>query len=182
MEKSPATLPLSVDPGKAIALKTVFRQARLDQDLLTRLKESCIRIEGEVTTDLSFSVDLNGMRMIEGTVRADVVLLCQRCGAEFVCPLEAEFSLTPDFDKAKAFHLEDRYDFIDTDENGCADLYAVLEDSLLLEIPAVPKHDDDSCELHGGEWSYGETDPDAGRSPFAALAGLKETLSAKKQK
>lgn len=170
-----------MDLDKCINLGTNFKEALLDLNQLPRLKEACVKINGGVVANVSFSTDLNSMRMVQGNIKADVVLICQRCEQEYVEHLEMDFALTPDVERARACQLEDKYEFIDLNDEGKLDLYELLEDSLLLELPSVPKHaeDDKQCARQGSQWSYGELDQAATTSPFAALSGLKEALAAK---
>lgn len=171
-------LPHDIDLDKCIALNSSFAQARVDLAALPRLSQSCERVEGEVLADISFESDLNSMRIIHGHVEADVVLRCQRCGGEYTEHLDLDFDLTPDLERAKAHNLEDKYDFFDADDATKIDLYTLIEDSLILEIPSYPRHDEDDpeCERAGSNWSYGELEREAESSPFAALASLKGTL------
>ncbi len=171
-------LPHDIDLDKCIALNSSYTQARVVLAELPRLQESCVRIEGEVLADISFENDLNSMRLIHGHVVADVVLICQRCGNEYVEHLDLNFSLTPDLERAKAYNLEGKYDFFDADDASKIDLYNLIEDGLILEIPTYPKHDEDSpeCELAGSDWSYGEIEKSESDNPFAALAALKGQL------
>lgn len=180
MENTRITLPREVDLDKCITLGTNFKDALLDLNQLPRLQEACEKINGGVVANVSFTTDLNSMRMIQGKVQADVVLICQRCEQEYVEHLEIDFALTPDVERARVCQLEDKYEFIEFNDAGKIDLYEILEDSLLLEMPSVPKHDEDDprCARQGTEWSYGELDPEAHANPFAALFGLKEALAA----
>lgn len=181
LENTRITLPREVDLDKCISLGTNFKEALLDLNQLSRLKEACVKINGGVAANVSFTTDLNSMRLIQGDIKADVVLICQRCEQEYVEHLDLSFSLTPDIERARACQLEDKYDFIEFNEDGKIDLYELLEDSLLLELPSVPKHkeDDPECARQGTDWSYGELDPEASANPFAALSGLKEALANK---
>ncbi len=178
MPTASVLLPQEIDLDKSIALNSVYKQARLDAALLPRLAQSCVRLEGDVLADVSFENDLNSMRLIKGHVSADVVLTCQRCGDDYVEHLELDFVLTPDLERAKAYHLEHKYEFIDADGSGKIDLYNLIEDSLILEIPSFPKHPEDSpeCAVAGSSWSYGEVEEDEESNPFAALAALKGKL------
>lgn len=184
LDNTRITLPREVDLDKCISLGTTFKNALLDLKQLSRLADACVTIQGDVVANLSFTTDLNSMRMIQGNVSADVVLVCQRCENEYVEHLEVEIALTPDLEHARACQIEDKYEFIDFDEHGKIDLYELLEDSLLLEIPSVPKHpeDDEDCSRHGTEWSYGKIEQEASSNPFAALSSLKEALANKDKK
>lgn len=179
MESTNVVLPNEVDLDKCISLNTVFAGARLDQAQLERLISACDKVQGDILSQVSFETDMNGLRIVKGTVEADVILTCQRCGNEFVQHLEFDFKFTPDYERAKACRVDLKYDFIELDEEGKLDLYNLIEDGLLLEIPSIPRHDEDdeACTRHGSEWSYGELDKEASVSPFAALAALKDSMN-----
>lgn len=184
MENTRVLLPVEVDIDKCISLNSAWKGARLDSERLTRLKESCVSIEGDVTATVTFETDANGMRMIKGICEADLTLVCQRCGENYVQHLQSKINFTPDYDKAKACNIENRYDFVEPGENGLINIYDLIEDGLILEIPTVPKHDEDDpqCSRHGDQWEYGELAKEATASPFAALAALKDSLGAKENK
>lgn len=179
MDNAKVLLPREVDIDKCIALNASFVSARLDLEKLGRLAESVVRIEGDVLATVNFERDLNSMRLVKGTAEADVVLICQRCNQEMVQHLELEFELTPDFKRAQACNLTNKYDFIELNEDGKIDLYDLIEDGLILEIPAFPKHDENAtdCAMPGSDWSYGELPQEQADNPFAALAALKGNLN-----
>lgn len=180
MANTNVLLPYEVDIDKCIALNSSFTGARLDLDKLSRLKESCVAIESEVCASVNFAHDANGLRIVNGTCEADLVLICQRCGEQYVEHVVSKFNFTPDYEKAKACNIEQKYDFIDLC-NGMVNLYDLIEDGLILEIPTVPKHDEDdeACTRHGDQWEYGELSEEANANPFAALASLKESFAKK---
>lgn len=182
MTNTKVLLPSEVDIDKCIALNSSFTDARLDLEKLPRLVESCVEIKGDICANVNFAQDANGLRIVKGTCEADLVLICQRCGEPYVEHVVSKFKFTPDYDKAKACNLEQKYDFIDLYE-GMLNLYDLIEDGLILEIPTVPKHDEDDeqCTRHGDQWEYGELAPEANANPFAALASLKESLANKDQ-
>lgn len=166
-------LPVEVDIDKCINIGSRFDDARLDLDKLPRFQESCLKVEGDVVANVSFEIDLNGFRTINLEVHADVVLTCQRCFQEYVQPLDIELTVTPDYEKAKACNLVNKYEFVDLLDNGKVDLYEIIEDELILAFPAYPKHEDDEeCELKGSDWSYGEIKIEEKDNPFSALSGL----------
>ena len=180
MEENKILLPREVDLDKCIALNSAFINARVDLAQLPRFAETCEHVVGDVIANITFEKDLNSMRLIKGEIKAQVTLICQRCAQEYVEPLTCSFELTPDIERAKACHIENKYDFIEELNEGKVDLYELIEDGLILEVPAFPKHgdDDEACGLQGSKWSYGEIDKEAEQSPFAALAALKGNLNA----
>ena len=138
MSENRVQLPREVDIDKCIALGAVFTRARIDIDELPRFKESCVKVVSDVLCDVRFESDLNDMRVVIGHVDCDVSFVCQRCGNEYVEHLMTDFTLSPDWERAKACNLENKYDFIELNDAGKLDLYNLIEDSLILEIPAFP--------------------------------------------
>lgn len=178
MDNANVLLPREIDLDKCITANARYDSARIELDAIPRLLKSVVRVEGPVVATITFDRDLNSMRLVKGTAEADVVLVCERCNEEFVHHLCLDFVLTPDYERAKACNLLDKYEFIDFTDSGKIDLYDIIEDGLILEIPAFPRHDEDdpACSREGTSWSYGEVAAEAKESPFAALAALKGNL------
>jgi len=117
------------------------------------------RIEGESRDDKEFLVV---------QLEADVVLGCQRCLGDVVCPVESRTRLLlvregdelPDEDLS-----EDDFDPIHAHRN--LDVLALVEDELLLSLPLSPMHEE--CEVSSGEQQ------DDLVSPFAVLGKLKRS-------
>lgn len=156
----------------------------IDGANLARLKEACLELCTPAEVKMRFFTDLQGLRTIEGTISCEVRLRCQRCGEPFLRRLECRFSSTCDAAKAESLKISGRLDLVELEENGDFRLLDYLEDCLLLEIPYIPVHPENSpeCTARGDSWSFGELDSAAGVSPFAPLAELKERLSAAKSR
>lgn len=100
----------------------------------------------------------------------DLVLECQRCLTDVVHPVDARrrFLLVPEGEVLPEDDLaddleEDDFDPIHAGRN--LDVMELLEDELLLSLPAFPMHAD--CSAPVGEAGQGKV------SPFAALGKLK---------
>jgi len=115
------------------------------------------RVAGESVQDKEFLVL---------QLEADVVLCCQRCLSDVVCPVESQIRLLlvregdelPDEDLA-----EDDFDPVHANRN--LDVLALVEDELLLSLPLSPMHED--CSMSAGKQQ------DNLVSPFAMLGKLK---------
>ena len=58
-------------------------------------------------------------------------------------------------------------------EDGCIDIYSVIEDELILAIPLVALHEDTDCNRH---WpAAGGAESESRHSPFEVLRQLKTT-------
>ena len=66
----------------------------------------------------------------------------------------------------------------DLDEDGLFNLYAFIEDSLLLELPTVARHEnEDECDVKGTSWTYKDESAEEALNPFAVLKDLKGKLN-----
>ncbi len=144
----------------------------LPHSLFTRLNEACQQVLSDVSLEVQFYQDLQGLNTLEGDLSVQVELICERCLQPFALTLASHFKSTPDAAKVRSLRLEDKADVLDLNAEGLLDFYAYLEDCLLLELPFVPRHaDEKDCAVKGESWSFGREDI-AAASPFAALKGL----------
>lgn len=165
-------LPLSARVDFAeLARNKVEYTLTLPKAMFERLEGSCKGLLSDADLTVRFYKDLQGLNTIEGTISIKVNLMCERCLQTFEHELKARFKSTCDYQKAKSLRIEDKLDFADLDEDGMFALYEYLEDCLLLELPSVPRHEDEEqCGIKGDNWTYGEV-PKA-ENPFAALKGM----------
>ena len=66
---------------------------KIDPENLKRLQGACVRVNGPVQAEFKFYVDMQGLRTIEGSIKANVTFICQRCQKEFDKDLESSFLL-----------------------------------------------------------------------------------------
>ena len=152
----------------------------ISENLLPRLSECCSEILSKAHVKFRFYRDLQGLNTIEGEISCKVSFVCQRCGKPFEKTLSAKFCSTPDKEKACSLRIEDKLDIVELNSNGQFELLNYLEDCLMLEIPYVPKHDDDDPKCNDNtNWSFGEIAQDK-ENPFARLAELKEKFNKEK--
>ncbi|MGN0903006.1 MAG: YceD family protein [Succinivibrio sp.] len=166
----------NVDFDKMVSNRSSY-DTLIDPVFLERLNESCNKVDGPVHAKFSFYSDLQGLRTIEGTLDAKVVLTCQRCGREFVKELHSSFISTCDEAKARSLKIDEKLDIVELNDDGSFNLLGFLEDCLLLEMPFVPAHDEDSEECDSNrDWSFGKVAEDGAENPFAKLAQLKDSF------
>lgn len=105
------------------------------------------RVLAEVTDEnarfavvLSFNIDDEYKRVVHGSIEGEVGLTCQRCLETVQVPLACVVNLgiVWDEDQAKALPRE-RDPWIAAE--GPAELYDIVEEELLLSLPAVAYHD-----------------------------------------
>ncbi|MDG4550864.1 MAG: YceD family protein [Candidatus Contendobacter sp.] len=161
------SLPNKVDPWR-LAAESGRLNGALTLATLPRLAAVLNRADGVANVALLAGVDQRGVRFIEGTVRTEVELICQRCLGVLRLPLEAVVSLGLARNEAEADRLPEEYEPLLVAEGviGVADL---VEDELLLALPLIPRHEDArDCQADGYRTpAGGEHDP-----PSATWASL----------
>ena len=100
---------------------------------------------GEVTVRLAFSFDAEKRRMIEGHLNASLSVECQRCLEPMEVDLESNIRVGVVDSEAMAEQLPADLEPVVASERDI-DLMAVIEDELIMSLPAFPLHDQDQCE------------------------------------
>lgn len=164
-------LPERINPWQLAA-----EMGRLDGELsltaMPRLAAVPNRAVGTVNVALVAGTDRQGVRFIQGRLRTEVELVCQRCLGPLRLPLDVVVRLGLVRGEAEIDRLPDMYDPLLVPEEGVV-VVSLVEDELLLALPRIPRHDDRrECEANG-YLVPGQPVPDAEhRQPFAALASL----------
>ena len=109
--------------------------------------------------------------MIVGQLETSLALECQRCLQPLEMPMKMNFRLMIDADEALL-----RDSSVDTlySDDGCIDIFEVVEDELILAIPLVALHEDTACNQHWQATAI-EAEADIKENPFAVLQQLKTT-------
>ncbi|AAU38475.1 MULTISPECIES: 23S rRNA accumulation protein YceD [Basfia] len=168
-------LPLTVDPVKDA-------QRRLDYvgyyaaDQLVRLNESVVKVLSDAQVTLSFFIDPQKLVVMKGQAQVEVELECQRCGQTFNQTLECTFCYSPVANLSKIDELPEIYEPIEFNEFGEIDLIGTIEDEFILNLPIVPMHSSEHCEVSAQEQVFGELPEELAKkpNPFAVLANLKQ--------
>lgn len=165
-------LPKWVEPRKLAASGARFHRV-LESDDLTRLSEATHSIES-VQLDLEFSYDEQGRPRLAGQIDAELALQCQSCLGPMPFSLHCELNVAMAWDEKQAKALPSYIDpWIVGD--GEADLHAIVEEEILLQLPVIARHEP-AC-LSSDELSFGETvteEPERS-NPFDVLAQLKKS-------
>ncbi len=176
-EGSPSQrLPRQLNPRK-FAYAGVEIEGSIDSATMTRLAEAVDSI-GDLSARLVFSIREDGKMTVTGTAKAGLVYQCQRCLQpmdEATVELDLLVALVRNEDEAKALPGTLEPWVVEEDE---ADVYALIEDELLLSLPVVSYHDEACVETSlmssGDELEEPETEKD---NPFSVLSALKRTDS-----
>lgn len=132
--------------------------------------------EGEAAFTLEFDRDGEGRLRIRGQVRARLTLCCQRCLQDMSLAVDAQFLLSPVHGPQEAEMLPEEYDPLLLEQRLVrpADL---VEDELILAVPAAPRHPEAQCGIDLADFRVGQDqamgDEPARKNPFAVLADLK---------
>lgn len=168
---SAGTLPPYVD-----AQKWADREAVIDQvyplSAFPRLSEGVVGDEGQISVHCRFYRDQQHLIVLEGRIKAELPLICQRCLDAVLTAVDTDFQLWLLRDEEAADRLPDDADYLVQDEEGRVALADALEDELILALPLVPMHDDcDALPLAQVESEVVETPKR--ENPFQVLAGFK---------
>ncbi|MCP8898561.1 YceD family protein [Gilvimarinus xylanilyticus] len=176
MSQAPSnqSLPRRGDPRK-YAQQGVELAGTVDLEELPRLKE-VVEDKASFNVVLSFGVDEDHKRVLEGTVEGEVALICQRCLDIVKKPLRGDIRLGIVWSEDQARALPRDLDPWIVGE-GAADFYDIVEEELLLSLPAVAYHDH-ACvpsEHFVSEAPDAKADEKPKQNPFQVLEQLKGT-------
>ena len=169
------------------------RSGRIDAFLplakLTRLAPLLADTAGQVQVELRFGLDEEGRRHLQGELSVDLQLTCQRCLQALSLPLRCELSLLVFDDQAQLsqYLLQQGGESMERDvlvlaEVGVGpardelDLPGLVEDELMLSLPLVPVHVDDTCNTAFNKLRQDRKSAEVEKrpNPFAVLAQLKK--------
>lgn len=164
-------LPKLLDPRK-FAQKGIELEGQIPLREMPRVAELVLDQDALVAVKLHFSVDEQRFKLITGTVSAELQLPCQRCLEPAPVSLESSVNLAVAWDEDEAKNFPKRFDPLIHWE-GQTDIYIVIEDEILLNLPMVVYHDHDCI----GKTSFGDEEADSGleeeKNPFQILEQLK---------
>ena len=167
-------LPKQLDPIKSANKRSEYRGVMLATDM-PRLIEAVADADEFIQIELQFNKDAQGLVFFEGKLDVSVSLSCQRCNENFAHPLHVSFCYSPVLSQEQIDELPEVYDPIEVDDHGEISLLQLFEDELILSLPIVAFHAEESCSIKSDEMSYGEIETESERpNPFAVLKELKQ--------
>ena len=160
-------LPERIEPAGLADVGRSFR-GEVPVAELVRLLPSLSCSDNALQVQLVFHLDERRVRTLEGSIEGHVDLVCQRCLGALRLPLDLKFRLGIAADEAQVERLPDGYEpLLVTGEPMRT--YDVIEDEVLLALPAIPLHEGvDRCET-----GYENQPAAEKRNPFAVLEKLK---------
>ena len=166
-----AQMPELVDAWRMVA-NGMRLEGRLPLASLTRLSELLADVEGDdVTCSIEFGRDALRQAYALLRVQAGLPLICQRTLKRFVLPLEIEQRLGLIRDEAEEAGLLPDYEALLLEGDGSLSPAALVEDELILAVPAIPVAP--GSEAVERDWPV-STEEETRVNPFSALAGLKK--------
>ena len=169
----PGALPLSLDLLQS-ARRDISLTGRLAVAKLTRLKPSLAADEGEAAVELRIHLGADRCALVEGTIEAELQLVCQRCMKPMTFSARARLHLAWVKSEDEAVELPEQYEPLLAPE-GRVELAELVTDELLLALPLVPRHEGGAgCGKTAKAAKPKRATPTEDRKkPFAALASLK---------
>ena len=169
-------LPTTLDVRKA-AVRGVSVTGTLKPLDLQRFRELLAEDEGHVEAVFSFSRDEENRYLIHLVVTAQVAVTCQRCLEPLPRTLACDNTLAVVWTDEQAAHLPRYLEPLIVEDEGCR-LWDVVEDELILALPAFSYHDTAECQqiladFNAGEAPEEQAPPDEKPNPFNVLAQLK---------
>lgn len=168
---SEKALPRQGDPRK-FAQQGVELRGYVPVSELERLAEALATPEGRVYAELAFKISEEGKLVVQGAARAELDLMCQRCLSPVNLPIKADIALAMVRTEEAAKNLPKYLDPWILEQDGVTDLYEMVEDELLLSLPAVAYHPEPCINEH--LLSSGDLVEDKPKeNPFQVLEHLK---------
>lgn len=161
-------LPERVEPLGLADVGRSFR-GKLPVRCFERLAPLLHSNEGELAVRLEFRLDERRIRTVKGTVEGELNLVCQRCLNRMQFPVDLKFSLGVVSSEAEIDRLPDGYEPLLVSGESIP-TRALVEDEVLLAIPAIPVHEDG---MGGCETGYRNPEIPEKENPFAVLKKLK---------
>jgi uncharacterized protein len=167
-----ATSPVTVDAWRMVSARRSF-SGSAPLAAFRRLEGLLTDSEGDVRYALSFDRDAFGHAVVDVTADADLPLLCQRTLERFLWPVSVSQRLALITHEAQEAALPETLEPLLLPESGELQLLDLVEDELILAVPAVPvKPGTVEVDARWGDDDAEEEQPKP--NPFAALAALKD--------
>lgn len=160
-------LPKRIEP---VGLADVGRSFRGKVPIaeLSRLEPILFSSQGELGVQLDFGLDERRIRTVKGSIEGSLELVCQRCLGALRFPLDLRIRLGVVSDESEVKRLPEGYEPLLVLGEPLL-TFDLIEDEVLLAIPAIPRHtEDDRCVT-----GYRNEPLPEKENPFAVLEKLK---------
>ncbi|MEK9712190.1 MAG: YceD family protein [Thalassolituus sp.] len=168
-----APLPKRVDGVKLVDVNQELN-GLIDSKQLSRLTAATVTCTEQIPCHIEFSRDDERHRILSGNCSAEVVLECQRCLEDVSFAIDSDFELALVFNDEQAKKLPRRLEPAELDEDGRLNLWEIIEDEILLNLPDFPMHPEGQCKAHQTEPQENTAEEEKRPNPFDVLAKLKQ--------
>ena len=168
-------LPKRFDPDQ-MARDGARHETSMSLSAFERLATLLHGTDGEVRITSGFTRRKDHI-VVGGRIHVAWPLECQRCLEPMTVAIDEPYEFVFVESERAARVLPEALDPVVLDENGQIRVVDLLEDELILHVPAIPKHDD-LAECTDAERSFGEVeaestgDGEGRRNPFDVLKNL----------
>lgn len=170
-------LPEYIDPLH-LADKRAELKGQIPLKDLERIAGMLYSVEGSVAVELVFGRE-GRLAKIEGRIEAVLELQCQNCLQAITWPVSSAIKLGIVTSLEQADRLPEDYEPLLVVEEQKMPLKDIIEDELLLALPAFPKHQHvcfNADALNKDSINSSANDPQSvAENPFSILANLKNT-------
>lgn len=139
---------------------------------MVRFAPLLAQAESTITVDLTFGLGENRIPYIKGHIEGELIVVCQRCLKKMNQLVSADVYLGLVKNKDQMDRLPDQYDPLLV-EDVPVSLWEIVEDELLLALPQVALHEDESCNDSARQFTHTEEVVEEKPNPFAVLKDLK---------
>lgn len=174
-----ASLPDRLDAARAVTARRSFR-GTLPVASMRRLVETLADDRGEVEYELDFGVEALHTRCLWLRAQGQLVLECQRTLAAFAYPVKVDVHLGLIEAESDEAALPPGFEPLLLDAGGLRPAL-VIEDELLLALPAYPvkpgaEAETETRQWNGKDWIAASVKDDAAPAPhpFAKLGELRK--------
>mgnify|MGYP000164864614 CR=1 FL=1 len=169
-------LPNTLDVRKAAARGVSIKGALKPLDL-PRLRAILADDSGTIEAVFAFSRDEENRYLIHLETTAEVSVTCQRCLEPLVLTLACENTLATVWTDEQAGHLPRYLEPLVVEGEACK-LWDVVEDELILALPAFGYHNTEECKqtlarFNAAQAPAEDIEPAEKPNPFNVLAQLK---------
>ena len=160
-------------PGKINFFNFAKKEIKINGDYkisdLSRLSEIANNENDNLEVDLSFHLENGKIPCVEGIIKLQLVLDCQRCLDNLELDLKVIFDIAFVKNELHANSLDDKFEVYLIGENVELDTKDLITDEILLSIPMAPSHDFE-CGL---KTDKADIVDEVREHPFDALKNIK---------
>ena len=138
-------LPTILDVRKA-AVRGASVSGTLKPQDLKRFRPLLGGDAGYIAVDMAFSRDEENRYLVQVSIEANIVVICQRCLEEMPEYLSCANTLAILWTDEEAAHLPRHLDPLVVEGTSCS-LWAVVEDELILAMRPFSYHDTEDCNM-----------------------------------